>query len=179
MTKAEPNRAVALLIETTGMTVEHGDRIVEIGAVEIFNRRLTLRRFHTYLNPERESGSDSLALHGLTSKFLNDKPTFSEVAEKLAEFLRGAVLVVQPYKWTVQFLDREWVLANMPPTSTLISGYKDVVELSRMSVPNQKATLNALCARYKIRLPAGQHGTRLDVWALAKAYLALTRSNMH
>jgi DNA polymerase-3 subunit epsilon len=163
------------MIESTGMAVAHGDRVVEIGAVEIVNRRLTLRRFHSYLRCGRESDADSLKLHGLTTNFLKDKPSFPEVAGTFADFLRGAVLIVQPYEWTVQFLDREWSLANMPPTATLIAGYEDVVELSRKRAPNQKATLNALCARYKIRLPAHQGGTRLDVWALAKAYLALTR----
>jgi len=153
----------------------HGDRVVEIGAVEIINRHLTLRRFHSYLNPERESDPDSLALHGLTTEFLKNKPNFREIAGKLAEFLRGAMLVVQPYDWTVEFLDREWALANMPPTATLIVGYEDVVELARERAPTQSATLNALCARYKIRAPTRQHGAPLDAWMLAKVYIALTR----
>ena len=152
-----------------------GNRVVEIGAVEIVNRTLTLRRFHSYLNCGRESDPESLAMHGLPRKFLANKPHFFQIAEDFGDFLYGAVLVAQPCEWTITFLDRELELANMPPTSTHIARVEDVVELAARRY-HGRVTLNTLCARYGIRQPTSMNGTLLDSWMLGKAYLALTRN---
>ena len=175
MTGINSNRAVAVMIDTTGMSVDLGHRVVEIGAVELVNRNLTLRRFHSFLNPGRESEPEALALHELTTEFLEDKPQFSDIAGGFAEFLGDAVLVVQPYQWTIGFLDRELALANMPPTAMLGLGIQDVVELAKQRAPGRSVSLNALCTRYKISRPGSLHGCALDAWMLARAYLALTR----
>ena len=170
---AEPRRVVALMLEVTGISPLNGDRIVEIGAVEVVDRHLTLNRFHSYLNCSRASDPESLALHGLTTEFLKDKPAFTQIAGAVGEYQRGAVLVALPLEWTVNFLDQEFGLANMPPTDEVIAGFEDVIELSDRR--GHRANLNALCQRYDIVRPESMHGTLLDSWMLAKAYLALTR----
>ena len=173
MTRGEPNRVVALMIETTGLAPPNGDRVVEIGAVELVDRRLTLNRFHTYLNCGRASDPESLALHGLTTEFLVHKPAFPEIAGALGEYMRGAVLVALPLEWTLNFLDQEWAMAKMSPTDELVTSFEDPIELSDRR--GHRANLNALCQRYGIRKPENMRGTLLDSWMLAKAYLALTR----
>jgi DNA polymerase-3 subunit epsilon len=168
-------RRIALMIETTGMAIARDDRIVEVGAVEIGNRELTLRRFHSYVRADLESDAESFSLHGLATKFLADKPSFEEIAGPLAEFLSGAALVVLPCDWTVKVLDHEWTLAGMQSTAQLCAGIKDIVPLARRRAPGQKVNLNALCNRYRLEAPATLKGTLLDAWMLAKAYLELTR----
>jgi len=161
------------MLETTGMAPMLGDRIVEIGAVELINRHLTLRRFHSYVNCGRASDPESLKLHGLTTEFLSDKPAFPEIAGAFSEYLRGAVLVAQPLEWTVNFLDHEFGFANMPPTDEQVAGFEDPIELSDRR--GHRANLNALCQRHGVRRPENMRGTLLDAWMLAKVYLALTR----
>ena len=164
------------MIETTGMAPLNGDRIVEIGAVELVDRQLTLNRFHTYLNCGRPSDPESLASHSLTGEFLKDKPTFSKIAEAFSEYLRGSVLLAQPLEWTTNFLDQEFRLADLPPTAELIECFEDPVELSGRRGHGDNANLNALCQRYRIGKPENTRGTLLDSWMLAKAYLSLTRT---
>ena len=150
------------MIETTGMSVESGDRIVEIGAVEAIDHELTLRRFHSYVRQDRESDAESFKQHGLSKEFLVDKPTFSQIAGTLAEFIRDSVLIVQPCEWTVRFLDHEWAQTAIPLTGKLCSGIEDIVELAKQRTPGQTVILNALCSRYHISRPTHLEGTMLD-----------------
>lgn len=169
-------RQVVLDTETTGLESEQGHRIVEIGGVELIDRRLTDQRFHRYLNPQREIDEGAREVHGLDSDFLQDKPTFADICEELVGFLKGAELIIHNAPFDVSFLNYE--LSLMEGASRQISDLCQVTDslvLARERHPGQKNGLEALCRRYGVDDSARQrHGALMDAELLAEVYLAMT-----
>jgi DNA polymerase-3 subunit epsilon len=169
-------RQVVFDTETTGMPVELGHRVIEIGCVELIGRRLTGRHFHYYLNPDRESDPGALAVHGLDSAFLADKPRFPSIAHEFVEFIRDAELIAHNAKFDVGFLDAELarVGADLPRVRD-IARVTDTLSLAREQFPGQRNSLDALCKRLGVDNTARKlHGALLDAELLADVYLALT-----
>jgi DNA polymerase III subunit epsilon len=168
-------RQIILDTETTGLEVSEGHRLVEIGCVELRNRRIFGDGFHHYLNPEREIDSGALNVHGITAEFLADKPRFAEIAEGLLDFLRGAELIIHNASFDVGFVDRELALAGFGERLGLICTIVDTVAMARRLHPGQKASLDALCKRYGVdNSNRALHGAMLDAQLLTEVYLAMT-----
>jgi DNA polymerase-3 subunit epsilon len=169
-------RQIVLDTETTGLEVVLGHRIIEVGAVEIVNRRLTGKRFHRYVNPEREIEPGALEVHGLTAEFLQDKPRFREVAAELLEFVRGAELIIHNAPFDVGFLDYELRLLDLQPIAEHCPQITDTLRMARDLHPGKRNGLDALCERYQVDHSARTlHGALLDAELLAEVYLAMTR----
>lgn len=169
-------RQVVLDTETTGLEPEQGHRIIEIGCAELVDRRLTDRRFHCYLNPEREIEDGAWEVHGISREQLRDKPRFADIAEELLDFLRGAELIIHNAGFDVAFLDAE--LARLPRRLGPLARYckvTDTLALARHAHPGQRNSLDALCARYRVDNSLRQrHGALFDAEILADVYLAMT-----
>lgn len=162
--------------ETTGLSPHMGDRVVEIGCIEILDRRVTENRFHTYLNPGRPSDPGAERVHGLTSEFLADKPKFDEVGHDFIEYVKGAELIIHNASFDVGFLNKELELAEMGALSDYCSGVIDTLLRARELHPGKKNTLDALCERYGIdNSHRTLHGALLDASLLAEVYLAMSR----
>jgi DNA polymerase-3 subunit epsilon len=169
-------RRVVLDTETTGLSAGLGDRIIEIGCIEILNRRVTENRFHRYVNPERKSEQGALKVHGITGEFLQDKPKFAEIAAELLEYVRGAELVIHNAAFDVEFLNVELARIGQPPIEEHCSGIVDSLALARELHPGKKNSLDALCERYQVdNAHRTLHGALLDASLLAEVYLAMTR----
>jgi len=162
--------------ETTGLEVSEGHRIIEVGCVELINRRVTQNRFHFYLNPEREIDQGAVEVHGLTSQFLADKPRFGEVAPDLLNYLEGAELIIHNAPFDVGFLNAEFGLVKRPwPGMDKICTITDTLQMARKLHPGQKNNLDALCKRYGVdNSQRDLHGALLDAEILAEVYLAMT-----
>jgi DNA polymerase III subunit epsilon len=169
-------RQIVLDTETTGLEPAEGHRIIEIGCVEIVNRRASGRQFHQYLNPEREIDKAAEDVHGLSNAFLADKPRFHEVVEDFLEFVRGAELVIHNAAFDVGFLDAEFARLEPPgPTVASICGVLDTLMLARQTHPGQRNSLDALCKRYNVDNSGRDlHGALLDAQLLAEVFLAMT-----
>ncbi len=169
-------RQVVFDTETTGMPVELGHRVIEIGCVELVGRRLTGRHFHYYLNPDRESDPGALAVHGLTSEFLADKPRFASIAQDFVEFIRDAELIAHNARFDVGFMDAELArVGGDLPRIRDIARVTDTLTLAREQFPGQRNSLDALCKRLGVDNTARTlHGALLDAELLADVYLALT-----
>lgn len=169
-------RQVVLDTETTGLESESGHRIIEIGALELIDRRLTGRRFHVYLNPERTVEGRALELHGLTDEFLSDKPRFPEVADEFLAFIDQSELVIHNASFDVAFLDSELErLGERKVRIADLAQVLDSLELARELHPGQRNTLDALCRRYEIdNSNRTLHGALLDAELLTEVYLAMT-----
>jgi DNA polymerase III subunit epsilon len=170
-------RQVVLDTETTGLNAGSGDRIIEIGCVEIVNRRFTGRTYHTYLNPEREIHPDATAVHGFRLEDLLDKPKFTDVAEALAEFVAGAELVIHNAPFDLGFLNAEFALLSRGDfrQATGCSSL-DTLALAKELHPGKRNNLDALCERYEVaNAHRSLHGALLDARLLADVYLAMTR----
>jgi DNA polymerase-3 subunit epsilon len=169
-------RQIVLDTETTGLEPELGHRIIEIGCVELVNRRATGRTFHKYLNPEREIDEGALSVHGITRADLYGKPKFAEVVEELVLFIGGAELVIHNAAFDVAFLDAEF--AKLPGLPRTVAGFcrvLDTLALARSMHPGQRNNLDALCKRYSIdNSRRDLHGALLDARILADVYLAMT-----
>jgi DNA polymerase-3 subunit epsilon len=169
-------RQIVLDTETTGLDPEQGHRIIEIGCIELENRRLTGRHFHRYLNPEREIEAGAIAVHGIRNEDLADKPRFAEIAEELLAFLNGAELVIHNAPFDVGFLEHE--LRSMGHAVCRLDGpcrILDTLSLSRKMHPGQRHSLDALCKRYEVdNSQRDLHGALLDARLLADVYLAMT-----
>jgi DNA polymerase-3 subunit epsilon len=169
-------RQVILDTETTGLEWRQGDRVIEIGCIELISRRPTGRRFHRYLNPQRPIGAGALAVHGLTDEFLADKPKFAEIADELLEFVSGAELIIHNAAFDVGFLDFELSLIDRPPLASVCAAITDTLKMARELRPGKKNSLDALCAEFGIDNSNRQlHGALLDAELLAEVYLAMTR----
>jgi DNA polymerase-3 subunit epsilon len=169
-------RQVFLDTETTGLVVEQGDRIVEIGCIEMINRRLSGRTLHRYLNPGRSSHPDALKVHGLTDEFLADKPSFAQIADELAEFIGGAELVIHNAEFDTAFLDAEFERIARPRTAAVVGAVTDSLALARDLFPGKGNSLDALCKRLEVDNSAREyHGALLDAGLLAEVYLRMTR----
>ena len=169
-------RQVFLDTETTGLAADQGDRIVEIGCVEMVNRRLTDRRFHRHLNPQRASHPDALRVHGLTEAFLADKPLFADIVPELLEFLAGAEIVIHNAAFDTGFVDAELARVGQPPLARHVLRIADSLALARELYPGKHNSLDALCRRLEVDNSARTlHGALLDAELLSEVYLRMTR----
>lgn len=169
-------RQIFLDTETTGLDPKLGHRIVEIAAVEMCNRQLTGCHFHYYLNPERESDTGALQIHGLTREFLQDKQKFREICEAFLEFIEGAELLIHNAPFDVGFLDYELGLIKLPPLKNYCGEITDTLVLAKELHPGKRNNLDALCERYQVdHSKRTLHGALLDAELLAEVYLAMTR----
>src|SRR5882762_2127882 len=172
-------RQVVLDTETTGLEVEQQHRVIEIGCVELFNRRLTGRRFHRYLNPERDIDQGAQAVHGMSREQLSKEPTFAQIHAEFLEFVRDAELVIHNAPFDVAFLDAEFGrlgdVAPAPMKVTDVCHVLDTLALARQMHPGQRNSLDALCKRYSVDNSHREyHGALLDARILAEVYLAMT-----
>jgi DNA polymerase-3 subunit epsilon len=169
-------RQVILDTETTGLSHATGDRIIEIGCVEVIDRRLTERTFHYYINPERDIDAGAFAVHGLSREFLSDKPLFANIVEELIEFVDGAEIVIHNAAFDLGFLDSEFALLKRPPFRGLASKITDTLLDARQMFPGKRNSLDALCDRFSISNEHRTlHGALLDAQLLAEVYIAMTR----
>lgn len=169
-------RQIVLDTETTGLNARAGDRIIEIGCVEVVSRRLTGRRLHQYVNPERSSDPEALKVHGITDEFLADKPKFEAIADELLAFVADADVVIHNASFDVGFLDEELTRIGRPKFSSYCARVTDTLELSKQLNPGKRHNLDALCERYGIsNAHRTLHGALLDAELLAEVYLAMTR----
>jgi DNA polymerase-3 subunit epsilon len=170
------SRIVFLDTETTGLSPESGDRIIEIGCIEMVNRRLTGRTKHFYVNPERANSDDALKVHGLTDEFLADKPLFAAVADELAEFLSGAEIVIHNAPFDVAFMDAELQRLGRAGFLGWVSKVTDSLTLARELYPGKANSLDALCRRLEVdNSNRNLHGALLDAGLLAEVYIRMTR----
>lgn len=170
------SRQIVLDTETTGLEPENGHRIIEVGCVEIVNRRLTGNHYHQYLQPDREIDPAAVEVHGITSEFLRDKPRFPDIATDFLAFVRGAELIIHNAAFDIGFINKElkrWNTAH-PPLESLCT-VTDTLGMARRMHPGQKNNLDALCKRYSIdNSQRSLHGALLDAEILADVYLAMT-----
>lgn len=168
-------RQIVLDTETTGLEPGDGHRIIEIGCVELVDRRLSGRTFHQYLNPDREVDEGAVDVHGLDNEFLADKPRFPEVAGDFLEFIRGGELVIHNAPFDVGFLNHELELMAHPERIEDCSEVLDTLTHARRLHPGQRNSLDALCKRYEVDNSNRElHGALLDAEILADVYLAMT-----
>jgi DNA polymerase-3 subunit epsilon len=169
-------RQVVLDTETTGLSASLGDRVIEIGCIELLSRRVSDNHFHRYVNPERRSEEGALRVHGLTDEFLADKPKFAEIATPFLEYVRGAELVIHNADFDVEFLDLELERAGLGRLQDHVAGVIDTLALARELHPGRRNSLDALCERYAVgNAHRMLHGALLDARLLAEVYLAMTR----
>jgi DNA polymerase-3 subunit epsilon len=169
-------RQIVLDTETTGINPKQGNRIIEIGCVELFERKLTGNNFHRYINPERDSEEGALAVHGLTTEFLRDKPRFHEVVEELREYIQGAEVIIHNAPFDLGFLNHEFSLLKLPTFDSHINGVIDTLVQAKEMRPGKRNSLDALCEHFGISNAHRKlHGALLDAELLADVYLAMTR----
>jgi DNA polymerase-3 subunit epsilon len=169
-------RQVVLDTETTGLNAKHGDRIIEIGCVEILSRNVSERHFHAYLNPERDVDLGATRVHGLTLDDLRAKPKFAEVAKEFLDFISGAEVLIHNADFDVEFLDLELRRAKLGRFSGHVAQVIDTLAFARELHPGRKNSLDALCERYFVNnANRALHGALLDARLLAECYLAMTR----
>src|ERR1700720_586358 len=168
-------RQIVLDTETTGLEVEQHHRVIEIGCVELVNRRLTGRTYHQYLNPERDIDEGAEQVHGLTRETLAKQPTFSLVHAEFLEFIRDAELIIHNAPFDVAFLNAELARIELAHTVTDLCRVLDTLALARQMHPGQRNSLDALCKRYSVdNSHRDYHGALLDARILAEVYLAMT-----
>ncbi len=169
-------RQIFLDTETTGLEHRLGHRIIEIGCVEMRNRRLTHRHFHRYTNPDRDIDAGALAVHGISLEFLQDKPRFAEIAEEFLDFVRGAELIIHNAPFDIGFINAELARLDMAPIETVCRGVIDSLRLAKELHPGKKNNLDVLCDRYGIdNSKRTLHGALLDAEILADVYIGMTR----
>jgi DNA polymerase-3 subunit epsilon len=169
-------RQIILDTETTGLNPKTGDRIIEIGCVELLNRRLTGNTFHRYVDPERDSDPGALEVHGLTREFLSDKPKFADVVDALCDFVAGAEILIHNAAFDMAFLDEELARLTRPGFKEHCGEITDTLAMARELHPGKRNSLDALCERYGVsNAHRTLHGALLDSELLAEVYLAMTR----
>src|SRR3954465_3361623 len=169
-------RQIVLDTETTGLNVKLGDRVIEIGCVEVLSRRISERHFHVYVNPEREIDEGASRVHGLTRDDLRSKPKFAEVARDFLDYVRGAELIIHNADFDVEFLDAELTRAGLGKLGEHVAKVTDTLAFARELHPGRKNSLDALCERYFINNSNRTlHGALLDARLLAECCLAMTR----
>ena len=176
MAEIQTKRQVVLDTETTGLSTADDHRIIEIGCVELINRRLTGETFHQYINPEREIDAGAMEVHGITNEALADKPKFAEIVDDFMRFIDGAELIIHNAAFDVGFLDHELhKIETESRTINAICTILDTLKLARDKHPGQKNNLDALCRRYEVDNSNRElHGALLDSEILADVYLAMT-----
>jgi DNA polymerase-3 subunit epsilon len=170
-------RQIILDTETTGLDPKSGHRVIEIGCIELVNRKFTGEQFHIYLNPDRDSDEGALEVHGLTSEFLSDKPRFKDIYEEFLEFISGSELLIHNAEFDVNFLDHEIKLLSkkLPTVSDCVSKITDTLQIAREKHPGQRNSLDALVKRYDIGgYDRELHGALLDSQILGDVYLSMT-----
>jgi DNA polymerase-3 subunit epsilon len=169
-------RQIILDTETTGLSPKNGDRIVEIGCIELLNRRLTGNSLHFYINPERDIPEEAARIHGLRAEFLSDKPIFKDLAEEIISFTKDAEVIIHNASFDMGFLDMEFRKAGYPLFSSMISGVIDTLKDAQQMFPGKRNNLDALCQRFEVRNDHRTfHGALLDAELLAEVYLCMTR----
>lgn len=168
-------RQIVLDTETTGLEADRGDRVVEIGCVELRERRSTGNNFHRYVNPERDVGAAAVAIHGLTNERLAQEAVFAQLAPGLWDYLKGAELIIHNAAFDVGFLDHEFARAGITQRLEDVCAITDTVEMARRLHPGRRLSLDALCRRYNVDNSGRDlHGALLDAQLLAEVYLAMT-----
>lgn len=169
-------RQIVLDTETTGLETSQGHRIIEIGCVELIDRRVTENHWHHYINPEREVDAGAFEVHGISNEFLQDKPLFKDVSDDFLDYIKGAELVIHNAAFDVGFLNYELsLLGDDQPTVETLSSILDTLKMARQKHPGQKNNLDALCNRYEINNShRSVHGALLDARILADVYLIMT-----
>jgi DNA polymerase-3 subunit epsilon len=169
-------RQIFLDTETTGLNPDNGDRIIEIGCIEMEGRRLTGRTLHHYINPQRSSHEDAVKVHGLTDEFLSDKPLFEALAEEILAFCEGAEIIIHNAAFDVAFLDAELKLLGRPRFQAHVASITDSLLLAREQFPGKSNSLDALCKRLEVdNTSRTLHGALLDAGLLAEVYIRMTR----
>jgi DNA polymerase-3 subunit epsilon len=169
-------RQIVLDTETTGLSAEGGDRIIEIGGVELVARKLTGNNRHFYLNPERDSHEDALRVHGISNEFLKDKPKFAAVADELLNYLQGAEIIIHNAAFDVSFLNKELELVGRPAFRSFVDSITDTLAMAKELYPGKRNSLDALCDRLGVDNSGRTlHGALLDAELLADVYINLTR----
>jgi DNA polymerase-3 subunit epsilon len=169
-------RQIVLDTETTGLSADNGDRIIEIGCVELLNRKLTGNNLHFYVNPERDSHEDALKVHGISNEFLRDKPKFAAIADELLEYLRDAELIIHNAPFDISFLNKELDRLGRPLIKTVIGQVTDSLVMAKEMFPGKRNGLDALCDRLGVDNSGRTlHGALLDAELLADVYINMTR----
>ena len=169
-------RQIFLDTETTGLSPESGDRIIEIGCIEMANRRMTGQTLHVYLNPERRNHPDAVKIHGLTDEFLADKPLFASIADELLEFVAGAEIIIHNASFDVGFLNEELRRIGRPKFPGFVPKITDSLAMAREMFPGKANSLDALCKRLEVdNSNRTLHGALLDAGLLAEVYIRMTR----
>ncbi len=169
-------RQIVLDTETTGLSAAGGDRIIEIGCVELLHRKLTGHNKHFYLNPERDSHEDALKVHGISNEFLRDKPKFAAVVDELLDYLSGAEVIIHNAQFDVSFLNKELELIGRPPFASFVGSVTDSLAMAKEIFPGKRNSLDALCDRLEVDNSGRTlHGALLDAELLADVYINLTR----
>ena len=169
-------RQIVLDTETTGLSAENGDRIIEIGCVELVARKLTGNNRHFYLNPERDSHEDALKVHGISNEFLKDKPKFVAVADELLAYLQDAEIIIHNAPFDVSFLNKELELIGKPSIKHCVAKVTDSLMMAKELFPGKRNSLDALCDRLEVDNSGRTlHGALLDAELLADVYINLTR----
>ncbi|MDY7538017.1 DNA polymerase III subunit epsilon [Undibacterium sp. RTI2.1] len=169
-------RQIVLDTETTGLNARTGDRVIEIGCVELVNRKLTGNNFHRYINPERDSEEGALAVHGLTTEFLSDKPKFAEIVQEFCAYIKDAEVVIHNAPFDVGFLNAEFLRLNLPVFTDYVEQVTDTLVQAKELHPGKRNSLDALCTRYDVSNSHRKlHGALLDAELLADVFLAMSR----
>jgi DNA polymerase-3 subunit epsilon len=169
-------RQIVLDTETTGLNPKLGNRVIEIGCVELVNRKLTGNNFHCYINPERDSEDGALAVHGLTTEFLSDKPKFAEIIDEFLAYISGAEVVIHNAPFDMGFLNAEFARINFSPFSDHVACVTDTLVQAKELHPGKRNSLDALCDRYEVSNSHRKlHGALLDAELLADVFLAMSR----
>ena len=169
-------RQIFLDTETTGLSADNGDRIIEIGCVEMLHRKLTGNNRHFYVNPGRDSHEEALKVHGITTEFLKDKPKFSEVAQDLLDYLKDAHVVIHNAPFDLGFLNMEFALLGQPPVKSVVASVTDTLVMAKEMFPGKRNSLDALCDRLEVDNSGRTlHGALLDAELLADVYINMTR----
>jgi DNA polymerase-3 subunit epsilon len=169
-------RQIVLDTETTGLSADSGDRIIEIGCVELLHRKLTGNNLHFYVNPERDSHEEALKVHGISNEFLRDKPKFAAIADELLAYLRDAELIIHNAPFDMSFLNKELERMGRPPLNSVIASVTDSLVMAKEMFPGKRNGLDALCDRLGVDNSGRTlHGALLDAELLADVYINMTR----
>ncbi|WP_300707679.1 DNA polymerase III subunit epsilon [Limnohabitans sp.] len=169
-------RQIVLDTETTGLSAEGGDRIIELGCVELYARKLTGNNLHFYFNPERDSHEDALKVHGISNEFLRDKPKFAQLADDILDYLSDAELIIHNAAFDIGFLNKELERVGKKPLKAYVSGVIDTLAMAKEMFPGKRNSLDALCDRLEVDNSGRTlHGALLDAELLADVYINMTR----
>jgi len=169
-------RQLFLDTETTGLSAEGGDRVIELGCVELVNRKLTGNNLHFYVNPGRDRHEDALKVHGISNEFLRDKPKFETVAQEILDYVQGAEIIIHNAAFDVGFLNKELELAGQKPFTQYVESVVDTLVMAKQMYPGKRNSLDALCDRLGVDNSGRTlHGALLDAELLADVYINLTR----